>query len=250
MSTWPIDWPAAAVADRDAAEPETVALAERYAASSMQQLTLGRVGGLPVTVMPCNRSCTSPVMRRDMFMPVPWISSSDLKTCNCSIGCACSPINSVELAQPVGEIIEVTVDGTVLDASEYRVEDGRYLIRNDGKRWPACAGKNFTVTYLNAHPVDSMGAYAGGVMAWEWLKALTPATGRNGNNCRLSSKVTSVNRQGITMELQPGLFPDGTTGIEEVDLYVRLWNPHGAKVLPKVYTLDAPRQRRVTLGAF
>ncbi|QWY82767.1 head-tail adaptor [Arthrobacter phage SilentRX] len=243
--TWTFDWPEAASAAKAAADPETVARAEQLAGASLRMLTLNRVGGNPITVMPCNRTCTSPVMRREMFLPMPYLSSADLKSCNCSMGCSCSAVNAVELARPVGDIVEVKVDGVVLDPSEYRVEDGNKLIRNGGKRWPACAGENFTVTYLNAAAVDAMGAYAGGVLAWEWLKAMTDK-----RNCRLSSRATAVSRQGVSMELTPGLFPEGTTGIEEVDIYVRMWNPHGWKVAPRVYSLDTPRQRQVTFGGF
>lgn len=244
MDAWPIDWPASI--DITTYDPDTVALAERYAVASMRSLTLNRVGGLPRTVMPTGRTCTSPFMRRDMFSPTPWIASSEsLKSCNCIFGCRCAPIGGVLLAAPVGDILEVKVDGVVLDPSAYRVEDGERLIRNDGLAWPACAGKDFTVTYLNAHKVDTMGAYAAGVLAHEFLKALTAD-----KKCRLSARVSAVSRQGVQMELTPGMFPDGTTGLEEVDAYLRLWNPNGAKHAPAVYSIDAPRQREVTWGAF
>lgn len=244
MSTWPIDWPAAA--NVDAADQDMVILAEQYAAASMRMLTLNRVGGLPRKVMPTGRTCTSPIMRRDMFYPAPWYpSSGSLKACHCSLGCSCAGVHGVLLAAPVGEIIEVTVNGVALDPSAYRVEDGERLIRNDGTPWPVCAGKDFTVTYLNAHKVDALGAYAGGVLAWEFLKSLT-----SDKRCRLSARASVVNRQGINMELTPGMFPDGTTGIEEIDVYLRQWNPAGVKFAPSVYSIDAPRAREVTWGAF
>lgn len=242
---WIIDWPAAADADKAAAGPELVKLAEEYSAASMRMLTLQRVGGLPITVMPCGRTCTSPLMKLDMFSPAPFYPSArDLKTCNCGLGCSCPDVGGVALTGPVGGIVEVKLYGAVLDPTEYRVEDDR-LIRNSGAAWPACGGKDFTVTYLNARPVDSMGAYAGGVLAWEFLKSLTAS-----KKCRLSARVTTLSRQGITMEMTPGLFPEGTTGIEEIDLYLRIWNPHGQKVAPKVYSIDTPRQREVSWGAF
>lgn len=244
--SWTIDWPEASAEARTAAGEDLVYLAEQYAAASMRSLTLNRVGGLPRTVMPAGRTCTSPTMRRDMFYPAPYYpSAASLKACNCSLFCGCADIASVLLTAPVGDILEVQVDGVILDPSEYRVEDGDRLIRNNGAAWPACAGKNFTVTYLNAHKVDALGAYAGGVLAWEFLKSLTSA-----KNCRLSARATSVSRQGINMELAPGMFPDGTTGLEEVDVYLRLWNPAGLKHAPGVYSIDVPRAREVTWGSF
>lgn len=244
--SWPIDWPEEALAARDAATPAQVARAESLAAASLRSLTLGRVGGLPRTVMPAGRTCTSPVMRRDMFYPEPYYASAaGLKACNCALYCSCSRVDTVLLTAPVGDILEVRVDGVVLDPSEYHVEDGERLIRHGiGASWPACGGKDFTVTYLNAYKVDAMGAYAGGVLAWEFLKSITAD-----KKCRLSAKVTAVSRQGLNMELAPGMFPDGTTGIEEVDVYLRLWNPAGLKHKPAVYSVDAPRQREVTWGA-
>ena len=243
---WTIDWPEAATAAKDAATPAQVELAESYAAASMRSLTLYRVGGLPRTVMPGGRTCTSPVMKRDMFYPAPYFpSSASLKACNCPLYCSCAGVNGVLLTAPVGDILEVKVDGVVLDPDSYHVEDGERLIRHGiGAAWPACGGKDFTVTYLNAHKVDAMGAYAGGVLAFEFLKAITAA-----KNCRLSARATAVSRQGINMELAPGMFPDGTTGLEEVDVYLRLWNPDGLKHAPAVYSIDAPAQREVTWGA-
>lgn len=245
---WTIDWPEEALAAKNAATPDQVERAENLAAASLRSLTLNRVGGLPRTVMPAGRTCTSPVMKRDMFYPVPlYPSSADLlKACNCAMYCACSGVNAVLLAAPVGDILEVKVDGVVLDPASYHVEDGERLIRHGiGATWPACGGKDFTVTYLNAYKVDAMGAYAGGVLAWEFLKALT-----GGKNCRLSARATAVSRQGINMELTPGMFPDGTTGLEEVDVYLRLWNPNGIKQAPAVYSIDTPRQREVSWGSF
>lgn len=240
---WTFDWPASV--DLTAEDPELVAQAEALAAATMRMLTLYRVGGNPIVVMPTGRTCTSPIMRREMFSPTVWFpSAAALKACNCVFGCGCAAMAGVYLTAPVGDIISVSLNGELLDPAAYRVEDGERLIRTDGAAWPVCAGKDFTVTYLNGHPIDAMGAYAGGVMAAEWLSAL-----KSDKKCRLSSRVTSVNRQGIAMELTPGMFPDGVTGIEEVDLYIRIWNPHGWKVAPKVYTVDKPRQREVTWGA-
>jgi hypothetical protein len=245
MLPWTIDWPEYASAAKAAAAPELVELAETYAAASMRTLTLDRIGGLPRTVMPTGRTCTSPHMRRDMFYPTAFFPSAlSLKACGCILGCGCSDIGGVQLEAPVGDIIEVRLEGAVLDPSEYRVEDGNRLVRTTGA-WPVCAGRNFTVTYLNGYKVDAMGAYAGGVLAAEFLFALT-----SDKKCRLSAKASAVSRQGINMELTPGLFPEGTTGLTEVDAYLRLWNPNGIKQAPRVYSIDAPRQREVTWGVY
>lgn len=243
MDAWPIDWPASV--DTSAYDPEVVALAERYAVASLRLLTLNRVGGLPKTVMPAGRTCTAPVMKRDMFYPVTYFpSAATLKACNCALGCRCAGVAGVKLTAPIGDIYEVKIDGVVLDPASYHVEDGDLLVRDDGKAWPACGGKNFTVTYLNGHKVDAMGAYAAGVLANEYLKMLTVTKG-----CRLPSSVTNVQRQGLTFEVARGMFPDNMTGITEVDTFVALWNPHGLRTKPMVYSPDIKRQREVTWRA-
>lgn len=238
MDAWPIDWPASI--DITTYDPDIVALAERAAVSSIRMLTLDRVGGLPRTVMPAGRTCRAPFMRVDMFYPAPvFPSAATLKSCNCLLACRCADVHSVLLTAPIGDIYEVKVDGVVLDPANYHVEDGDKLIRDDGKQWPACGGRDFTVTYLNGHKVDAMGAYAAGVMAVEYLKLFSSDKGK----CRLPSSVTNVQRQGLTFEIARGMFPEGVTGIPEVDTFIIRWNPHGLRTRPQVYSPELQRRR-------
>lgn len=241
---WPVTWPDQAAAD--AADPAAKALAEQYAGACMTFLTLARVGGSPVTIMP------APHQRRAGYYawwePFPgnlwgnfypgevYPSSTDLHT---ALGV--NRTEAIVLPGPVGAVTDVRIDGAVLDPGAYRIEDGNHLVRTDGGLWPAAQGENFTVTYLNSHEVDTMGRYAAGVMAGEWLKLFSKAKG----GCRLPSSVTTVSRAGITMEIARGMFPDGLTGIPEIDAYIMLWNPHGLRVAPRVYSPDLPRHRQV-----
>jgi hypothetical protein len=248
MDAWPIDWPASI--DVTTLDPDAVALAEKYAAATLRFLTLNRVGGTPITVMPCGRTCRAPLMRSSMFMPVLFpsyflASAQDLRSCGCSLGCICSQVKYVLLEAPVGRIDEVKVGGVVLDPSTYHVEDGNKLVRNDGSLWPACGGRDFTVTYLNGYEVDSMGQFVGGLLAEEFIKALT-----SDKKCRLPSTITTMARQGISYQLTRGMFVDGVTGIPEVDAYVVLWNPAGLRVRPAVYSPDLPTQRHITFGSW
>lgn len=244
MDAWPIDWPASI--NTENYDPEAVALAEKYAVSSLRMLTLERVGGLPKTVMPTGRTCRTPQMKANMFYPAPYFpAAATLKSCNCSLYCHCSDVSAVLLTAPIGDIYEVKVDGEILDPLSYHVEDGDKLVRSDGKAWPACGGKDFTVTYLNGHKVDAMGAYAAGVLAYEFLKLIT----QDKTKCRLPSSVTNVQRQGLNFEIARGMFPDGVTGISEVDAFIVRWNPHGLRTRPQVYSPDIKRQREVTWRA-
>lgn len=243
--TWPITWPAEA--NIDTVEPPIKRLCEVYAIACMSALTLHRVGGPEVTIMPDGRhrlpghyvmyDAALGVYAPGYFFPgTVFPSAADL------LGTlSVSTVEAVELPGPVGEITEVRISGTVLDPMAYRIEDGRYLVRLDGGRWPFGSGDDFTVTYINSHPVDEMGSYAAGVMAMEWLKLLTNVKG----GCRLPKSVTNIQRQGLTMELARGMFPDGVTGMPEVDAYIMLLNPFALKVMPRVYSPDLPRHRQV-----
>jgi hypothetical protein len=150
----------------------------------------------------------------------------------------------VNLRAPVGRIDEVKIDGVILPNTAYRVEDGYRLVRIDGKTWPSCKGDQFTVTYLNAFEVDVYGQFIGGLLAVEFLKLLTSP-----QDCRLPSGVTAVSRQGMSYEIQQGMFPDGVTNVPEVDLYLKQWNPYNLKTLPQVYSPDMDDQHQITWKA-
>lgn len=237
--TWTITWPDEDAAD--AAGATIKALCELYAVACMTALTLHRVGGDEVTIMPGTVErvtgwwSLTVAIEGEYPLGAFYPSAQDLRV---SGG---TPVEAIDLPGPVGAVTEVVVGGEVLDPTAYRVENGRWLIRLDGGAWPEQSA-DFTVTYLNSYPAGEMGSYAAGVMAAEWLKLLTQAKG----GCRLPKSVTNIQRQGLTMELARGMFPDGVTGMPEVDAYIMLLNPFGLKVAPRVYSLDLPVHRQVT----
>lgn len=231
-----ITWP-----DESEHTEDQMRLAATYAVDALQSLTLGRVGGSVVTVMPRNCLRTERVPLGYTGPPfVPYMGfDGAVYNCTCSSGCSCPSQPYVLLPPPIGRIDLVTVDGEVLDASAYHVEDGRKLVRTDGEGWPACSGSDFTVTYLNAHPVGIVGNKAATILATEFLNALTGS-----KKCRLPSNVTGLTRQGVSMELTTGLFPGGMTGIREVDAFIRDWNPNNLTVAPTVHSPDLNRRAR------
>lgn len=242
--TWPINWPAAVKADD--LDPNIRRLCELYASMCMKALTLHRVGGDPVRLMPGSRDCIAghyvwfqtiedlyPVGR---FYPGTFYpTEQELQRTH-----TVRDVEAVTLPGPVGHVSEVLIDRQVLDPKAYRVEDGKYLVRMDGKSWPRDAGDNFVVTYLNSYPVDDMGKHAAGVMAAEWLKLIT-----GDKKCRLPASATSVSRQGINLEVATGMFPGNVTGLPEIDAYLMLFNPHALRVAPRVYSPDLPQDRQV-----
>ena len=249
MPVWPIDWPLNV--DITAEDPFHVQVAEQAAGDSLRMLTLYRVGGLPITVKPQVNTCAAPF--RSTFGPAQvghsylpfWpvlLANGAYANCFCGYACGCDFRASVKLAVPVGRIDSVKVNGVELPTTAYQVENGDTLVRLDGDGWPACAWDDeFLVTYLNAYEVDVLGQMAGGMLAAEFLKALT-----NPSNCRLPKGVTQVARQGMQFTIERGLFPDGVTNIPLVDAYIAKWNPNKLKTRPMVYSPDLPPHRTVS----
>lgn len=244
---WPIDWPTDL--DITTSDPYHVQIAELAAASTLRLLTLYRVGGLPITVMPCTGTCAFPNMPLPAqvgnsylpFYPI-LLSSGAYANCFCGNSCQCVGRSEVLLGTPVGRIDDVSINGVSLPNTAYRVENGNILVRLDGGEWPACAGDDFTVTYLNSYEVDILGQAAGGHLAAEYLKLFGPTASK----CRLPRGVTSVTRQGMQFEVSAGMFPNGVTNIPEVDVYIAQWNPHGLRTRPMVYSPDLPAHRSIT----
>lgn len=241
---WPIQWPP--TVDLTGIDPATVSLAETYAANTLRLLTLHRVGGEAITVRP--RATTrfewlSQFASARAYYPAIW-DLNYREACSCFGTCSCLFNRHIDLMAPVGRVDEVVVGGVVLDPSSYRIDNGERLVRLDGEYWPTYGADDFTVTYLNAYPVDTEGQYVGGILANEYLKALT-----GDKKCRLPTNITMITRQGVTMEMKTGMFHDGVTGINEVDAYLMMWNPHGLRTRPSVYSPDRPRQSQTTWRA-
>lgn len=236
---WPVRWPAAANIEQVEEFPRRIA--ELYATTSLTALTLGRVGGNAVTIVPGGLDRVEgwyglyDVIGR--FYPAINPSAYDLQRWSDFFR-----TEAVVLPGPVGAVTEVRVANTVLPPESWRVEDGKYLIRTDGEDWPRDLSGAFTVTYLNSYEADDLAQHAAGVLALEFLKLVTG----DRKGCRLPSSITNVNRQGLSFEVARGMFPDGLTGLPEVDAFILLWNPHGLKTAPMVYSLDVDRPRQVS----
>lgn len=240
---WPVDWGCVSDADLASIPADVRDFAEAMAVSTLRMLTLYQVGGCDVTVRPCAASCDgwSPSINTNGD----WVNVSC--SCGLPVPCACGRVPAVSLDTPVGHITEVRIDGAVLDGSAYRLVDGGLLLRVDGGVWPRCQDFTaapgevgaFTVTYLNAYPVDGLGAMAAGVLAFEYAKACM------GGACALPAGVTQISRQGITMELQNDMFANGLTGLRLVDDWTAKYNPNRLRRKPAVYSPDMASPSRV-----
>jgi len=200
----------------------------------------GKVFGVcEVTVRPCRQRCNPETTYRGLagsgsVMPTvgglwePALVAGEWRNVSCGqcqSVCSCDAVESVRLPGPVSEIVEVAVDGELVDPSAYRVDDRSLLVRDDGGRWPACqdmglpvdASGTWSVTYQWGWPVPAGGQIAAGVLACEMAKA------RMGDpSCGLPQRMQTVVREGVTVDvLDPfeGL-DNGKTGIWLVDSWV------------------------------
>jgi hypothetical protein len=223
--------------------PDVRVRAAELARRTLRTLTAGRVGNCPVELRPCVESpcgtCTGYYaggILNPRVVDGRWTNVS----CNPQ-GCSCDPLSEVVLP---GEAhgIEVWVDGEQFDAWK---QYGNRLVRTDGMAWPSCQdytvdGRKpgaFSVRYTPGEDPGQAGAWAYSTLACEYAKACC------GKKCRLPSSVTSISRQGVTMELASGLFDQGLTGIREVDVYIASVNPNRLKVPSRVWSPDIPAGR-------
>lgn len=256
---WPID--ETCLTGWEDIDPDVQDRSILFASATLRRLTGYRVGGCPITVRPCKRGCADMTLTPSYYDMLrmggagvssfwPHLDERGLwvNSCGCNSNCSCVALCEIELPEPVGRVDSVLIDGE--EVTDYRV-DGNWLVwtGEDDCPWPACqdltvandAVGAFSVTYLNGYPVDTLGAYAAGTLANEFAKACS------GGKCRLPSGVTSIARQGISMEIATGAFPGGVTGIREVDTFLSLWNPEGLRQPTQVWTPDQ-RTPRVVSG--
>lgn len=164
----------------------------------------------------------------------------------------CEPrwLTQVILLGPVASVTSVIINGVPVTPSAYRIDDGQWLVRTDGSTWPIYQDLNlddgatntWSVTYLRGVAVPKPLLGAAGTLAIEYLKACS------GSDCRLPGRVTSIIRTGvqITMVDPTVLLEKGLTGIEEVDLLIRSYNPRGLDHRLRLYSPDVEYNRVTT----
>lgn len=253
------DWGCAYDEDEYAAlDPAVVLRSEALAWSTLSALLGYRLSLCPSVLRPCMKSCStqtwyvSPVYDGNFAGApeggafAPFISDGSwYNGCGCVADCSCSSLCEIVMPTPVGGIESIWMDGVLLAPGTYRVDNGNRLVRTDGECWPSCQdmansdrsmGGLFVSYYPYLAPNDLL-RYAAGVLAAEYYKSCT------NKQCRLPQGVTSITRTGITMEVPSGLFPNGATGLREVDPIIRIYNPNGLKVPARVLSPDVARGR-------
>jgi len=239
---------------------------ETLAWYTLAALCAYQIGVCPETIRPCAARCGSagtwavaPVtsaayaalpLRTIGGVFTPHITGGQwVNSCRCASAsaCDCSFVSEVYLPGPVGAIESVIINGQERDPSTYRIDNGDRLVSLDPDApWPLCSDplagpedeNSFLVTYYRGAAPNELTKFAAGMLAVEFYKACT------GGKCRLPAGVTQITRQGVTMEVQTGMFPGGFTGIREVDAVIRIYNPYGLKKPPRVLSPDSPSERR------
>lgn len=159
--------------------------------------------------------------------------------CGCCIGdnyvqassCGSTPAISLGYA-PITSVQSVTIDGVVLNASNYEVVDGEYLMRTDGQLWPCCQSRatplgepgTWSVALTYGTPVPALGNFATRALA-RFLLSLCGT----GDACAVPEGVQTLTRQGMVVEMpDPGEIFSGVghTGIGPVDAFLGMTNPN------------------------
>lgn len=159
-----------------------------------------------------------------------------------SDACGVSTLPRVALGRvPVVSVDAVWVDGSLLAASSYRIEDGRYLVRVDGDGWPCCQrldrdylteSSTFAVEFTFGREADAAAVAALMAYAPEVILALCDDT----TDCRLPARVQTITRQGVTATVVDPLdfLDNDRTGVVVVDAWLKAVNPRGRRGVARV----------------
>lgn len=224
------------------------------------QLSGQRFGLCEVTLRPCRDACAdgfgtwndwwtgvgmSPFLAGG---PRPWWSNGVwYNVCGgCSGGCSCTSLEQALLPAPTREVVDVRLDGVVLNPSQYRVDENRFLVRTDGGVWPMCqdmsmpddAPGTWSVTLTVGEDVPVLARRAVADLAAEFAKDCA------GEECQVPYDVTSLTRQGLSLgygnpnaeRVDPLI---RMLGLRMVRLFLATYNPNRLQRRGKAYDVNA-----------
>lgn len=152
-----------------------------------------------------------------------------------------APGGSIRLrGRPVRRIVELSINGAVIEPTEYRLYNRAILVPNAHVSWGLCSSPLVRYEYGSEPP--AMGRMAARKLADELVEAF------NGRECGLPANVTSASRQGLSFQIfDPQDFLEkGRIGIYEVDLFLTAFNPSKAHKRARVFSPDIPRAYGLT----
>lgn len=218
-----------------------------------------RFGICHVKIRPCRDDCAGAWMGFNEWWPGVggvvtsngggprpwWVNGTWYNVCSVGCGgtCSCTVIDQALLPAPTREVIEVKLNGQVMDPSLYRVDENRLLVRLDGQLWPLCQDLaasddedgTWSVTIAVGEDVPVLAKRALGELAMEFVKECL------GEDCLIPYEVTSLSRQGVNITFgSPSATRTivGEMGLRMVDLYLATYNPSNLQRKGKTYDID------------
>lgn len=206
------------------ADPEKIELAIEAARRSLFTLTANQFGACPEVFRPCwTDTCCIP--SPGVWNGRPWEPFlQDGVWRNRGCGCDTCSVDGVYVG--AAAVTQVRVDGAIVDPDLYAVIQGRLVSLADP--WPttqdlttpATETGTFEVTVRRSIAETPFTEKALGQLACEFLKDMC------GKDCSLPKSVRTLTRQGVTMQIAPGVFPDGLTGLRFTDVLIQTLNPY------------------------
>ncbi len=176
-----------------------------------------------------------------------WVGSGG----GCYTNGCCGFLSRVKLAgYPVTEIVEVLIDGNVVDSANYRLDSNKWLTYLDDpdsgqiRRWPACQNLALDETETGTFAVTYTHGIAPPQIGLDAAVQLACALAASGGDCDLPPGTQRVDRQGIQIDLnfpasaRRGGLPPGFADLPLVKLFLDTVNPYGKVRRSAVWTPD------------
>lgn len=190
-----------------------------------------------------------PGLCRHTIRPCRWPDGS----CGCGLReCGCPSGPMLRLPDwPVLQIDSVRVDGDLLAASAYRLDEQRILRRLDDDTWPSCQDLTaaatepgtFSVTYWAGVLPPADGVLAVTRLACELYQACS------GGDCALPENITALARLGMSAEfadIPTVMAEENFLGLREVDYFLKTekyGREHGSMTTVSVDRPHSPHMR-------
>lgn len=144
--------------------------------------------------------------------------------CRCVSRCRCGPDSRIDLGTlyPVASVTQVLVDGVpLIEGTDYRVDDWRYVVRLDSKAWPAIVDltdpEELQVTWaFGRQPLPGL-KHAAELLVCELAAPCIPNA-----TCNFPQRITAMSAEGVTYTLvdPTAIINAGKTGIFDIDLLI------------------------------
>lgn len=143
---------------------------------------------------------------------------------------------------PIRSVDSIRMGNTLLNPDQYSIRNRAYLVRTGNARWIFDGLNEIEVTYTYGAMPPEVGRAAALRLANELILA-----DKGDARCALPLRVSSITRQNVSMTvLDPQEFLDnGKTGIYSVDLFIKAYNPDGARKKSKLFVAGRPQGERI-----